>query len=299
MLYFMLMAVVVLALVLGLPMLAGRASREKRLVENRLRLSPSGKQDAQLLTSRFADVFNDQDRIRKFLENDKELALAVWRAGFRTHQQRALMFGGVVVLPLLIALGAALWLFIGGASQSNLLWAAMVGISGFLLPKKIVLGMAEARMKRLDEELSLFMQILRILFDAGLAVEQALRTIVDDAESVLPEVRYELEMALRRAEQGLDLETELSACADALVDPGFTDVMVVLRQMLKQGGSARASLAKMIEVMDSRRVTDMQEKVSKLSAKMTVVMVVFFFPALVILVAGPGLISLSKAFGNL
>ncbi len=271
-------------------------ARERRLVERRLSLNPSGKDDALLFSNRLADVFNDHERIRKYLEKDDELALAVWRAGLRTHQQRALMFAFVVILPLVLVVVVSIWLVVSGTEGNNLYIGAGSAIAAFLLPKKLIVGRAEARMKRLSDELSLFMQMLRILFDSGLAVEQALRVLVVDGKRVLPEVAFELDSALRRAEQGLGLEGELQTCANALNYPEFTDIVVVLRQMLTQGGSAKASLSKMIEVMNSKRLTDLQEKVSKLSAKMTIVMVVFFFPALVILIAGPGFISLSKAF---
>lgn len=273
-----------------------RQQHERRLVEHRLNLSPSGKDDALLFSNRLADVFNDHERIKKYLEKDNELALAVWRAGFRTHQQRALMFAMVAILPLSVAVLAAIWLMFAGMEGNNLLYAAGMAIAGFLLPKRLIVGRAQNRIKRIDDELSLFMQMLRILFDSGLAVEQALRVLVSDGQKVLPEIAFELQTALRRAEQGLGLEGELQTAAAALDYAPFTDVVVVLRQMLTQGGSAKASLGKMIEVMNSKRLTDLQEKVSKLSAKMTIVMVVFFFPALVILIAGPGLISLSGAF---
>lgn len=286
----------VLLVIAGFGFMMYKQSEEKRLVERRLSLSVTGKDDALLFSNRLADVFNDHERIRKYLEKDSELALAVWRAGFRTHQQRALMFAVVAILPLAIAITVAIWLLFAGTQGNNLLYGASAAILGFLLPKKLIQGRADARIKRIEDELSLFMQMLRILFDSGLAVEQSLRVLVGDGRKVLPEIAFELESALRRAEQGLGLESELQTAVAALNHASFTDVIVVLRQMLTQGGSAKASLGKMIEVMNSKRITDLQEKVSKLSAKMTMVMVVFFFPALIILLAGPGVISLSNAF---
>jgi tight adherence protein C len=190
-------------------------------------------------------------------------------------------------------------LLIHGYSQNSLLAGISVVIISVLVPKRIINGKAQERLRRIDDELSLFVQMLRILFDAGLAVEQALRVMKKESLLILPEMVYELTPILRRAEQGLDLESELGNSADALDHTGYTDVMVIVRQMLKQGGSARASLTKLIEVMESRRLTDMQEKVSKLTAKMTVVMVVFFFPALIILLTGPGFISISDAMRDL
>ncbi len=278
--------------------LVTRAAAEKRLVERRM--SARGQhEDAKLLSMRFADLFDDQERIRKHIEKDGELALAMWRAGYRSSVQRATVYGIQVILPLVALALTGLWTLIHGYSQNSLLVGISVVIVCVLLPKRVINSRAEARIKRVDDELSLFVQMLRILFDAGLAVEQALRVMVNEAEHVLPELVMELRPILRRAEQGLDLENELGAAAAALDHIGFTDVTVIVRQMLKQGGSARASLSKLIEVMEARRLTDMQEKVSKLSAKMTVVMIVFFFPALVILLAGPGFISIGDAMGDM
>ena len=175
------------------------------------------------------------------------------------------------------------------AAQNSLLVGISVVIISVLLPKRVISSRAQARLSQIDDELSLFVQMLRILFDSGLAVEQALRVLAREAGHVMPELIKELEPILRRAEQGLDLENELGSSAALLDHVGFTDVTVIIRQMLKQGGSARASLTKLIEVMESRRLTD----------KMTVVMIVFFFPALVILLAGPGFISIGDSLGNM
>lgn len=298
MFFWLVLALVCLAgLILALPLFLNSGARERQLIERRLAAGQNSKRDAQVLSSRFAELFNDPEKVREALSKDNELELAVWRAGFRTSQQRALVYALTRILPLVVLILSCGWLFLSGLTQTNMLYALAAAIIGILLPKRLIVSRADSRMRRIDDELSLFMQMLRILFDAGLAVEQTLRVIMLDGKKVLPEVAFELEAALRRAEQGLDLEAELSFSANALQHTGFTDVVVILRQMIKQGGSAKSTLAKMIEIYDQKRMTDLQEKVGKLSAKMTVVMVFFFFPALLILLAGPGFLSVSKAFG--
>ncbi|REH39033.1 type II secretion system protein F (GspF) [Paraperlucidibaca baekdonensis] len=276
-----------------------RVAAERRLVERRLTVRGNAREDARLLSLRFAELFDDQERIRKHINKDGELALAMHRAGYRAASQRAMLYGIQVLLPLATLVLTGLWILIQGYSLNSLLAGVSVVIISVLVPKRVINSKAEERLKRIDDELSLFVQMLRILFDAGLAVEQALRVMAKESGAILPEMVYELTPILRRAEQGLDLESELGNSATALDHMGYTDVMVIVRQMLKQGGSARASLSKLIEVMESRRLTDMQEKVSKLTAKMTVVMIVFFFPALIILLTGPGFISIGDAMGNM
>ncbi len=279
--------------------LAMRIAAERRLVERRLTTRGNAKEDARLLSLRFSELFDDQERIRKHINKDSELALAMHRAGYRSATQRAMLYGVQVVLPLVAIALTGLWVLIHGYSQNSLLIGISIVIVSLLAPKRVINSKAEARLKLIDDELSLFIQMLRILFDAGLAVEQALRVMAKESSAILPEMVFELTPILRRAEQGLDLESELGNSAEALDHIGYTDVMVIVRQMIKQGGSARASLTKLIEVMESRRLTDLQEKVSKLTAKMTVVMVVFFFPALLILLAGPGFISIGDAMGDM
>jgi tight adherence protein C len=279
--------------------LAMRIAAERRLVERRLTTRGNAKEDARLLSLRFSELFDDQERIRKHINKDSELALAMHRAGYRSATQRAMLYGVQVVLPLVAIALTGLWVLIHGYSQNSLLIGISIVIVSVLAPKRVINSKAEARLKLIDDELSLFIQMLRILFDAGLAVEQALRVMAKESSAILPEMVFELTPILRRAEQGLDLESELGSSAEALDHIGYTDVMVIVRQMIKQGGSARASLTKLIEVMESRRLTELQEKVSKLTAKMTVVMVVFFFPALLILLAGPGFISMGDAMGDM
>lgn len=276
-----------------------RKHAERRLVERRLQVRGNAHEDARLLSMRFADLFDDQDRIRRHIEKDGELALAMWQAGLRSPVQRATVYGIQVVLPLFVLGVLGLWMLVNGFTENALMFALSVTIVSVLVPKRIIASMATARLRGVDDELSLFVQMLRILFDAGLAVEQALRVMINESASVLPTLVEELAPVLRRAEQGLDLEVEMGNAAAALQHPGFNDVMIIVRQMLKQGGSARQSLGKLVEVLESRRLTDMQERVGKLSAKMTVVMIVFFFPALVILLAGPGFISISSSMGDM
>lgn len=286
--------IVVAALALGGYVLT-RIAAERRLVEKRLSVRGDRQADARVLSMRFADLFDDQDRIRKHINKDSELSLAMWQAGYRAPIERATLYGVQVVLPLATLTLVGLWILINGYTQNALLMGLVVVILSVLAPKRVLKARALVRMKAIDEELSLFVQMLRILFDSGLAVEQALKVLASDAGDVLPELTKEIHPILRRAEQGLDLGEELQKSSQALQHTDYTDVVVIIRQMLKQGGSARASLIKMVELIEGRRLSGMQEKVSKLSAKMTVVMIVFFFPALVILLAGPGFISIGDS----
>lgn len=285
---------VLAALALGVAWV-GQQQGDRRRIERRLTVRGDSTADARVLKMRFADLFDDQEAIRRHLARDSELALAMWQAGYRSPLQRASLYGIQVLLPIVVLIVAGVWMLFDGFTQMTLLGALAIVIISVLAPKRVLQARARVRLKQIDNELSLFVQMMRILFDSGLAVEQALRVMVREGRSVLPTLMDELEPVLRRAEQGLDLADELQRAALQLQHNDFTDVTVIIRQMLKQGGSARSSLSKLIELIDQRQLSLLQEKVSKLSAKMTVVMIIFFFPALLILLAGPGFISIGDS----
>ena len=58
------------------------------------------------------------------------------------------------------------------------------------------------------------------------------------------------------------------------------------------------SLLALKQLLDDRRLTRLQEYISKMSAKMSVVMMLFLFPALPIVLAGPGFTAITRAFAN-
>ena len=66
--------------------------------------------------------------------------------------------------------------------------------------------------------------------------------------------------------------------------------------MVPHGDPTRETVEALKELLDDRRLTRMEEYISKMSAKMSVVMMVFLFPALMIVLAGPSFVAISRAF---
>ena len=75
----------------------------------------------------------------------------------------------------------------------------------------------------------------------------------------------------------------------------LNDTITMLRQATRYGGTLREPLIEYTRIIEQRQVSELREQVGKLSAKMTIVMVIFLFPALMIFVAGPGFVGLAKA----
>jgi len=131
-----------------------------------------------------------------------------------------------------------------------------------------------------------------------MAVEQSLRVLGNEAQRLLPNLTHELRLILARVDSGLELSEELGKTARLLEVDEFTDTCIILQQLIHQGGGAMKSLLALKQLLDDRRLTRLQEYISKMSAKMSVVMMVFLFPALLIVLGGPAFIGIARALSH-
>ncbi len=237
---------------------------------------------------------------RRTLSMDSETLQLLNRLGWRKRSQQSMFSAIQLGTPIaLLALVIIAQLLMSRPPQP--VWLAPVfalGI-GYLLPKRWLAWAAKHRQETLAEEVTTFIPLLRILFDVGMTVEQGLRVLAKEAEGILPNLSAELRQVLARVDAGLELGRELRDMAAALEVYEVTDCVVILEQLIVQGGGAMASLLRLKELIDDRHHTALEERVSKLSGKMSVIMMVFLFPALLIVLAGPGFIAIVGALGEM
>ncbi|AKS06591.1 type II secretion system F family protein [Pseudomonas trivialis] len=230
---------------------------------------------------------------------DNETQILLNRVGWRKASQRSLFAAFQIGLPIVL-LGVTLLgqqiLF----PHADPAWIApmfALGI-GYLLPKRVLAAAAKYRQQAIAKEISTFIPLLRILFESGMAIEQSLRVLGNEAERLLPALTHELRLILARVDSGLELSEELGKTARLLEVDEFTDTCIILQQLIHQGGGAMKSLLALKQLLDDRRLTRLQEYISKMSAKMSVVMMVFLFPALLIVLGGPAFIGIARALNH-
>jgi tight adherence protein C len=230
---------------------------------------------------------------------DSETQILLNRIGWRRASQRSLFAACQVGVPIVAVCVVMLiqTLFFSDVEYPVMAPLFAVGL-GYLAPKRVLAAAAARRQKRTVAEIGTFIPLLRILFESGMAVEQALRVLSSEGSKLLPVLSSELRVMLVRIDSGLELGDELTKVASVLAVDEFSDTCVILNQLIHQGGGAMKSLLALKQLIDDRRLTRLQEYISKLSAKMSVVMMVFLFPALLIVLAGPGFIAIGKALGS-
>jgi tight adherence protein C len=240
--------------------------------------------------------------IEGWVDSENESARLMMQAGWRSNEARTLWYIFQGALPFAVAAALlAFWVF-GPEKFKAAIYIVLFAFAGaalsFLVPRWVLRGAAERRRSRIKSEVPLFIHLLVLLFEAGLSNRQAFSSLVREGGDVLPELGREFELVLRQLDAGADTGEVLKSLGEAMDVGDLTTVLGVLRQIDRYGGEVREPLLETLKILEERRSMDMRERVNLLSGRMTVVMVAFFFPALLIFVAGPAFLSIIRALAQ-
>lgn len=209
----------------------------------------------------------------------------------RNQQQRQATY--MVLCWFLPALVIALGFFIGGVMVG-----AVIAAVAFLLPRRVIRIMGENAEKRQNLEAIELCHMTRMLMEAGLSIERALRLIAVQARPVMPHLTSRLDRFNRVMESGADRSV-------ALDELGRNRRILVLRSyvnLMKQSGTlgagVTASLDQIIREAQQTERSRLKEETNRVGAKITIVMMIFMLPGLFILIGGPAVISVVDTLGR-
>lgn len=204
------------------------------------------------------------------------------------------MFGGLrLCVPLLIAVGLMLWRL--PESLQGAVFTAFGGFAVcFLAFKSVLRRRAASRMRQLDDELPVLVEMLRLLQGVGMSIDQSLQLIVTEFGSMLPVLGPELKRANDQFASGRSREQTLQRIGKLFESEDLRNLIMLLNQVDRFGGAVQEPLKLFGLRLQEARKMRLKEKVGRLTVKMTGVMVVSLLPVLLIVTAGPGFLGVIR-----
>ena len=170
---------------------------------------------------------------------------------------------------------------------------------GLMLPKWIVSSMAQRRRQQVVEELPLFVDMLRLLQGVGLSIDQSLQILSTEFSSVLPVISSELAIANQFYANGRTREQAFQRLTQLSADDDMSTVVNLLVQVERHGGAVQGPLQEFGTRLREKRQAGFKEKIGSITVKMTGVMVLTLLPALMVITAGPGFLSVIRALAGM
>lgn len=229
---------------------------------------------------------------KKYIEKmEEKLRLAGPR--LRLSAEQFLLLKAVTLLGGLV-LGLAAARSLGGSALVRIALIIGATIVGFLVPDAWLSGRVQDRQKAIRRALPDMMDMLMISVEAGLGFDAALGKVVSATEGPLSE---EFAVMLQEVQAGIPRRDALTHLAARTGVPELTSFIMAIVQADVFGVSIANVLRSQSREMRVRRRQRAEELAQKAPAEMVFPIILCILPATLIVVAGPAVISIMRAFG--
>lgn len=217
--------------------------------------------------------------------------LLMVRAGYRSPQAVLAMRG----LKLAVPVALVVVVFTSGFYRLNpYVFPVLAAVVGYLVPEAWLVWRVHARQHRLRRALPDCLDLLVICVEAGLGLDQALTKVAQEMRVTHRELSDELQlvnMEMRIGKGRIDALREL-AKRTGLED--IKSLVAMLIQTERFGTSVAQSLRVYSDDLRIKRRQRAEEASAKTTVKMVPPLVFFIFPALMVVILGPAVITLLR-----
>ena len=250
------------------------------------------------LFSRLASIGKrlDASRFGKLLLADEDQVM-LDQAGWGNTRSQSIFVGIRASLAILLPLALLFFIDLSGIRVLFVLIGAAA--AGILLPKFALRQWTNRQRKIANDELPLFIDLLRLLQSVGFSVDQSLQMLGDKLRPALPVIGRELSIANLAYSRGRSRELSLQRLSESFRNDDLRSLVQMIVQVHSHGGAVQEPLKQFGMRLREKRRMEMKEKIGKLSVKMTMVMMVTLLPALMLVLAGPAVVALSKAVSQM
>jgi tight adherence protein C len=276
-------------------MKAVASERERIRARERERLNKAEKVSLRQTPKQFISKVVEDLNLTKWLAQEAALQKLVM-AGYRGHAPYVTFLFFRAVTPIVMLLGAALYVFVITHLDKPLsikigicIAAAFLGLQAPMLFLKNAITKRQLSIKRAFPDA---LDLLLICIESGMSVEVAFRKVA--TEIVSQSVALSEEFTLTTAElsylQDRKVAYENLAIRTGL--EGVKSVCLALQQSERYGTPLGQSLRVMAQENRDMRMNEAEKKAAALPPKLTVPMILFFLPCLFIVILGPSYIKI-------
>lgn len=222
-------------------------------------------------------------------------------AGYRSDQA-LFLFIGITAASVFGSIALAAWL--GGDwlnARGTLVWVtAMLAAAylGNLLPRMVLDYLVKRRQEAIRLALPDALDLMVICTNAGLALNAALDKVAVEMQMVAPALADEFRLTATELKLSSDIEVVLNGLANRTNLEGMRVLVSTFLQARKYGTAITHALRILAKSERTARMMRLEETAAKLAVKMTIPMMLFILPTVIMVGAGPAIINLSRFFSG-
>lgn len=216
-------------------------------------------------------------------------------AGFRDESAVAMYYGmRILFFAVFVVAGFFAKDYLTQNGTLRMVALGMSAFGGFFLPGLLLEGLISARQERLRLSLPDALDLMVVCVEAGLGLDQAIQNVSKELAISHPEICEELGLITLEMRAGKRRSEALRNLADRTGESEICKLVAILIQTDRFGTSIADSLRTHADFMRIRRRQEAEERAGKVGVKLVFPIFFCILPAMLIVVAGPGLLQIMK-----
>lgn len=274
----------------------------RQAIQHRLSATPADElplDPADAAKTRYLTLFQQIARYVAPAGPSAQLQQELARAGFFSRAAPAiylgskpiLLIGGSLFLAILLAplnvsiVLKCLWVLVGGALLS-------------FIPNFVVYVRRQARRREVDRHLADAVDMLEICVGAGMGMDMAWNAVAEEIRGVSTIVADEMALTSLQMHLGASRAESMRRMADRTGAEDISSLVAVLVQTERFGTGLSDALRAFANSAREMRSLRAAENAEKMAVKMLFPLVIFIFPCILIVTAGPAGIKIASIFGG-
>jgi len=235
-------------------------------------------------------------KLTRGADADKASNLLI-QAGYRNREALVLYVGIRLLLPCTLTSLVLIFSTPFNLTATHVaLLGAVVAIGSTYAPPLVLRNMIKKRHQRFHAALPDALDLLMICAESGLGLDGALVRVAREFRRFMPEMTDELQLTALELGFLPNRRDALTNLVKRVNIPAMRSLINTLVQTERYGTPLVQALRVLAAELREERMLKAEEKAAKLPAIMTIPMIVFILPSMFIVLIGPALIQVFKAF---
>ena len=220
-------------------------------------------------------------------------------AGLRGPNAVTTFLGAKVLLAVGLPFIFLFVLGMMGMSLGNILvWMVVLAVAGFYLPTLWLWSESNKRKLEVTHALPDALDLMVVCVEAGLGLNAAILKVANEMSLASPVLATELRMVNNEMKAGINRIDALRNLADRTGVADVKSLVAVLVQTDRLGTSVAASLRAQSDSLRVKRRQRAEEAAHKVAVKLVFPLVLCIFPELLVVLLGPGMLSIYHALSS-
>ncbi len=232
-------------------------------------------------------------------EDMSRLRMKLTTAGFRSEKAPVTFLASKTIAAIILAAAAVAYCWIKAPPIMTAVGIVMLGAGlGFLAPELWLKMAIRKRGDLIRKALPDILDMLVISVESGLGLDSSFQRVGDEMQNVHPILAEELQIITTETQMGIPRSEALSNFATRTGVDEAKSLVGVVNQAERFGTSIAQALRRQSGALRVKRRQAAEEKAQKTTVKLMLPLILFIFPAILVVLAGPAALKAIAMFSQ-